>query len=78
MAKSLRSYAGDKSAEMKNMRMTMSVMAAVALVVMLGGCQKEGPGERAGKAVDSALGKAGQKIETAGEAVQDAAKGEKK
>jgi hypothetical protein len=54
-------------------------MAAVALVTMLGGCpQKEGPGERAGKAVDSAAEKAGQKIEKAGQAVQDTAKGDDK
>ena len=59
---------------MKMTKSVMSVMAAGALALMLGGCQKEGPGERAGKAVDSALGKAGQKIEKAGEAVQDAAK----
>jgi osmotically-inducible protein OsmY len=63
---------------MKNMKMTMSVMAAAALVLMLGGCHKEGPGERAGKAADSAMDKVGQKIEKAGEAVQDAAKGDKK
>lgn len=57
----------------------MIATAASALMMVLGGCpQKEGPGERAGKAVDKAVDKAGQKIEKAGEAVQDAAKGDKK
>ena len=56
----------------------MVTLVAGVLVVMLGGCpQKEGPGERAGKAVDKAVDTAGQKIEKAGEAVQDAAKGDK-
>jgi uncharacterized lipoprotein YehR (DUF1307 family) len=64
---------------MKMLKTAMSAITAGALVVMLGGCpQKEGPGERAGKAADNAIDKAGQKIEKAGEAVQDAAKGDKK
>lgn len=64
---------------MKTMKSAMVGLTAIALVVMLGGCpQKEGPGERAGKAVDNAMDKTGQKIEKAGEAVQDAAKGDKK
>jgi len=42
-------------------------------------CQKqEGPAEKAGKAVDNAVDKAGQQIEKAGDEVQDAAKGNKK
>ncbi len=53
--------------------------AASALMMVLAGCpQKEGPAERAGKSVDKAMDKAGQKIEKAGESVQDAAKGDKK
>lgn len=64
---------------MKYRRGAMLAIAASALILLLGGCpQKEGPGERAGKAVDNAAEKAGQKIEKAGEAVQDAAKGEGK
>jgi len=55
----------------------MTAMVAGALVLV--GCpQKEGPAEHAGKEVDKAMDKAGQKIEKAGEAVQDAAKGEDK
>jgi hypothetical protein len=64
---------------MEMVKRAMFAMTAGALVVMLGGCpQKEGPGERAGKAVDSAAEKTGKKIEKAGEAIQDAAKDDKK
>jgi len=40
------------------------------------GQPKAGPVEKAGQAVDDAAEKAGEKIEDAGEHVQDAAKGE--
>jgi uncharacterized lipoprotein YehR (DUF1307 family) len=67
---------------MKAMKLWNSVMiatAASALAMALAGCpQKEGPAEHAGKQVDKAMDKAGQKIERAGEKVQDAAKGEDK
>lgn len=64
---------------MKPGRSVMLAAVAGALIMVLSGCpQKEGPGERAGKAVDKAVDKAGQQIEKAGEGVQDAAKGEKK
>jgi hypothetical protein len=49
-----------------------------AFVVALAGCQKEGPAEKAGKAVDNATEKAGQQIEKAGDNIQDSAKGNKK
>jgi hypothetical protein len=50
-----------------------------ALLVALPGCQKqEGPAERAGKSLDNAAAKAGQQVEKAGDAIQDAAKGNKK
>ena len=41
------------------------------------GQPKAGPVERAGQAVDDAAEKTGEKIENAGEQVQDAAKGDK-
>ena len=64
---------------MKSGKRAILAITASALVILLGGCpQKEGPAERAGKAVDNAADKAGQKIEKAGEAIQDAAKGEGK
>ncbi len=51
------------------------VLATSVLVAGLSGCKKEeGPAERAGKAVDNAVQKAGEQIEKAGEKVQDAAK----
>jgi hypothetical protein len=54
-----------------------TVMSALVLGVV--GCaQKEGPAERAGKSVDQAMDKAGQKLEQAGKDVQDTAKGDKK
>ena len=57
----------------------MIATAASALMMVLAGCpQKEGPVERAGKSVDKAIDKAGDKIEKAGESVQDAAKADKK
>jgi hypothetical protein len=57
------------------------IVATVMSTLILGlvGCApKEGPAEQAGKSVDQAMDKAGQKIEQAGKNVQDAAKGDKK
>jgi hypothetical protein len=58
------------------MKSTRSVTAAVATLVLiagLGGCQKEGPAERAGKQVDKAVDKAGDQMEKAGDKLKDAA-----
>jgi predicted small secreted protein len=56
-----------------------AVLAASVLIVGLSACEKkEGPAERAGKAVDNAVETAGKKIEKAGEKIQDAAKDDKK
>jgi predicted small secreted protein len=64
---------------MKSGRNVAVVLAMGALVAALSGCQKEeGPAERAGKAMDSAVDKAGQEIEKAGEKIQDTAKDAKK
>jgi len=56
--------------------------AAVAigvLVVGLSACEKkEGPVERAGKAIDKSVESAGQKLEKAGQDIQDAAKDARK
>ena len=72
----------DERKEMQTMKFgtrVMIVAVAGALALVLTGCpQQEGPAEHAGKAVDKAMDKAGEKIEKAGESVQDAAKGEKK
>jgi hypothetical protein len=52
---------------------TAIIIGTFALV----GCHKEGPAEKAGKAVDNAVDKTGQQFEKAGDSVQDAAKGKK-
>ena len=55
-----------------------TALAMGALLVVLFGCQKkEGPAERAGKDLDKATEKVGQKIERVGNNIQDAAKGNK-
>lgn len=54
-------------------------VAMTALLAALYGCEKkEGPMEKAGKEVDNAAATVGQKVEKAGENMQDAAKGDKK
>ena len=63
-------------------RVYMLAAAAVAigvLVVGLSACEKkEGPVERAGKAIDKSVESAGQKLEKAGQDIQDAAKDARK
>jgi Tfp pilus assembly protein PilF len=55
------------------------VSALVVTLLALGACVREpGPAEKAGKAVDNAVEKAGQNIEKAGQRLEDAAKGGKK
>lgn len=52
-------------------------VAMTALLAALAGCEKnEGPMEKAGKEVDNAAATVGEKIEKAGENVQDAARGD--
>jgi hypothetical protein len=63
---------------MKFGKTTGAAVLMGALLVALSGCQKEGPMERAGKEVDQAVDKTGQQIEKAGDAIQDAAQGDKK
>ena len=63
--------------ELKKFISTVIVMSVVT--VSLAACEKEpGPAEKAGKAVDNATEKAGQRIEKAGEDIKDTAKGDKK
>ena len=51
-----------------------ATIAALALIVAMGGCKQEGPAERAGKQVDKAADKVGQQVEKAGDKIQDATK----
>ncbi len=63
------------------MKLNKSIGLAIilsAFIVTLSACEKEGPAERAGKAVDNAVDKTGQQVEKAGDKIQDAAKGDKK
>lgn len=64
------------------MKLIGTVSAALitsALLAALSGCQKqEGPAEQAGKEVNKAVEKVGQQIEKAADAIQNAAKGDKK
>lgn len=63
---------------MKSTKSVAAALAAVVLIAGLGGCQKEGPAERAGKQVDKAVDKAGEQIEKAGDKIKDAAEDAKK
>jgi len=69
-----------KEMEMIKPGKTLGVAVLIsALFVGVYGCEKkEGPVEKAGKEVDKAAATVGQKIEKAGENIQDTAKGEKK
>ena len=60
-------------------RMAGTALAVIVLAVGMSSCQKkEGPVERAGKAIDQSVESAGQKLEKAGQDIQDAAKDAKK
>ena len=63
-------------------KLRSGVGAAVVLgilVVGLSACEKkEGPAERAGKEIDKTVQSAGEKLEKAGQQIQDAAKDAKK
>lgn len=60
------------------LKLGMALVAGM-LLAALQGCQKSpGPAEQAGKQPDQAVEKVGQQVENAGDAVQDAVKGDKK
>lgn len=51
----------------------------MGVLIAVSGCQKEeGPAEKAGKAIDNAVQKAGKEIEKAGESIQKSAEEAKK
>jgi hypothetical protein len=55
-------------------------ISLLVMLCLLAGCNRSesgGPAEKAGRAVDRALDKAGQSIEKAGRNLQDASKGKK-
>lgn len=57
--------------------LSLMLVAALALLPACNRSDSGGPGEKAGKAVDRALDKAGQSIEEVGQDLQDASKGKK-
>ena len=60
-------------------RSFITALVLGTLFVALTGCQKkEGPAERAGKAMDNAAEKTGDKIEQAGDKIKDATQDLKK
>ena len=59
----------------KIVRSIVALLVLGTLIAGLSACQKkEGPLEKAGKAIDQAAEKAGEKIEKVGDKVKDAAK----
>jgi hypothetical protein len=56
------------------MNRAAAVLAAIAVSMTFAACEKEGPAERAGKKIDNAVATAGNKIEQAGDKIQDATK----
>jgi hypothetical protein len=54
-----------------------TAMIVSLLLVALPGCQKQGPAERAGEALDDAATSLGEHVEDAGDAIQDAAESDK-
>jgi hypothetical protein len=56
------------------MKMSNGAVLAILAGFVLGGvsgCEREGPAERAGEAIDEAIEDAGEAIEDAGEAIED-------
>ena len=56
------------------MKTSNAALLAILAGLILGGisgCEREGPAERAGEAIDEAIEDAGEAIEDAGEAIED-------
>jgi hypothetical protein len=59
------------------MKLNRGIAAAILLSFAMAGlsaCEKKGPAERAGQAVDDAAKKAGETVKEAGEKIKDAVK----
>lgn len=64
---------------MKSRKVVIACLLAGGMLLAVSACEKkEGPMETAGKAVDNAAAKAGEKVEKAGTNIQDAVKGDQK
>ena len=62
---------------MKPTKTIATALIMVTLLVALPGCEKQGPAEKAGESIDNATEKLGKKVEDAGDAIQDAAEGDR-
>ena len=62
---------------MKPIRVLLGTLTVCALMMGATGCQKheEGPAEKAGKSMDDAMNKAGEKMEQMGDDMQKNAEG---
>lgn len=56
------------------MKTMKTVSFAACMLLALAACERKGPAEKAGAAVDRAVDKTGQAMEKAGENVRDAVK----
>ncbi|TEA78882.1 hypothetical protein [Allopusillimonas ginsengisoli] len=52
----------------------VAALVSGMLALMLVGCQKEGPAEKAGKEIDKAMSSAGDQIQAAGNKIEGAVK----
>ena len=53
----------------------MKTLLVTVVLLVLAGCQRDGPAEKAGRSIDKAGEAASRSIEKAGENIRDAAKG---
>jgi hypothetical protein len=51
-----------------------TIAAAFFLSLVLAGCDREGPAERAGERIDQSMERAGEKLDEAGDEVEQAAR----
>jgi hypothetical protein len=63
-----------KEEVMSMLRKVLLILCSVMIVIAFIGCRKEGPAEKAGKQIDKAVEKTGDKLEEAGNKVKDAIK----
>lgn len=61
---------------MKRIQIISAALVLSALLVVLPGCEKQGPAEQAGESIDNAVEKAGDQIEKAGDVIKDSAQGD--
>jgi hypothetical protein len=63
---------------MRPVQILGAALVVSALLVVLPGCEKQGPAEQAGESIDNAAERAGDQLEKAGEAIKDTAQGDNK